>query len=104
MSFRIIGVHPIEAAEPCHLIEVELSDGSAGFDWGEVTQGAPGRDRSNWQVAYDEQELDDNANRWAFFFHYLEFNEPLLTPGGPVALPVETPLPEHLRHVEYDAP
>lgn len=103
MRFTIRGVHPVEAAEPCHLIEVELSD-AEGFDWGQVTQEDATQLRDNWQVPYDEQPLDDDERRWAFFFHYLDLSKPLLTPAGPVKLPAPTPRPKHLDSAEYIEP
>ena len=93
---KIIGVHPIEAAEPCHLIEIELMEAPGSeFDFGDFTQEAPGEPRSNWQVAYDERSLDDSLLRWAFFFHYLDFQRPLKTPFGDMTPPRETPIPDH---------
>jgi len=101
--FFIRGVHRIDAPEPCHLIDVEL-DEAGDFDWGEVTQENPTQPRSNWQVAYDERPLDDQQRRWAFFFHYLDFSKPLLTPHGEVQIPAATPRPEHLANVDYEPP
>ena len=103
MRFDIRGVHPVEAAEPCDLIEVELA-GDEAFDWGEVTQEDATQPRANWQVPYDEQPLDDQGRRWVFFFHYLDPSKPLLTPGGPIELPAPTPRPAHLKDIEYTEP
>jgi hypothetical protein len=69
-----------------------------------VTQENENGPQSNWQVAYDEQPLDDKRSRWAFFFHYLDLSKPLLTPMGPLELPTPTPLPEHLQQIAYDDP
>ena len=90
---NIIGVHPIEAGEPCYLIEVELDRPDRDYDWGEVTQEEPGTPRDDWQAPYDERPLNDTGVRWAFFFHYLDCGRPLLAPNGPVALPAPSPLP-----------
>src|SRR3954471_13442817 len=100
MQFHIRGVHPVEAAEPCHLIEAELPDGD-DFDWGQVTQEDATQPRHNWQVPYDERPLDDDHRRWAFFFHYLDLSKRLLTPAGPIQLPAPTPRPDHLKGIEY---
>ena len=100
---RIIGAHPVDASEPCHLIEVEFQQTSE-IDWSEFTQELPDQDRDNWQVPYDETPLNDDETRWAFFFHYLDLRKPLLTPDGPMGLPSPTPLPKHLESIEYDAP
>jgi hypothetical protein len=103
---RIIGVHPISAKEPCHLLEIELKAPSDGFDFGLVTQEMPHQPKANWQVAFDEQQLGNNeaGSRWAFFFHYLNFERPLLTPLGPITLPEPTPIPMHLEAIEYYEP
>jgi hypothetical protein len=103
MRFIIRGVHPVEASEPCHLIEAELAE-AEGFDWIKVTQEDPTQPRANWQVAYDERPLDDEETRWVFFFHYLDPHKVLLTPAGPIHLPVPTPRPAHLNKIEYFEP
>ena len=103
MAFTIWGVHPVEAPQPCHLIEAELGDPES-FDWAAVTQEEPGQPRSNWQAPWDEQPLDSAETRWAFFFHYLDPSRPLLTPNGPVELPPETPVPDHLANIRYESP
>jgi hypothetical protein len=100
LSPFILSPRPISSP---HLIEVELSH-AEGFDWGKVTQENPMQPRSNWQVAYDEQPLDEDERRWAFFFHYLDPSRPLLTPDGPVNLPPPTPRPAHLNSIEYLEP
>jgi hypothetical protein len=102
MSFLIKGVHEVDAPEPCWLIEVEVDD--PHLDWGQVTQETPGQTRDDWQVAWDERPLDDSNRRWVFFFHYLAFDRPLLTPLGAVAVPPATPRPEHLRNIQYEEP
>ena len=104
MRFTIRGVHHVEAApEPCHLIEAELSDAD-DFDWGKVTQEDATQARDNWQVPYDEQPLDEEKRRWAFFFHYLDLSKPLITTAGPIQLPAPTPMPAHLKNIEYMEP
>lgn len=104
---QVAGVHPISAPEPCHLIEMVIYGyDKSGFDFGGVTQKDPGRPRSNWQVAYDEQLLEQTEDkaRWAFFFHYLDLTKPLLTPMGEVNLPGQTPMPPHLAPIKYEEP
>jgi hypothetical protein len=93
---------PIAAEEPVHLVEVEIDSNADCFDFGAITQEMPSQPQSNWQVAYDEREV--GQNRSAFFFHYLDIAKPLVTPAGPLALPPETPVPEHLRSIEYEPP
>jgi hypothetical protein len=99
---RVIGIHAIPAEEPVHLVEVEIAGDASDFDFGEITQEVPGQPRSNWQAVYDEREVGEN--RFAFFFHFLVTAKPLLSPAGPLVLPPETPLPEHLSGIQYERP
>jgi hypothetical protein len=103
---RIVGVHPVPAEVPVHLIELEVEGPIDEFDFGRVTQELPAQPPANWQVAYDEHELSREGKhaRFAFFFHYLDLGRPLLTPFGPASVPGESALPRHLQAVEYEQP
>ena len=103
---KIIGVHPVEANEPVHLIELLVEGDTDAFDIGEVTQEVPGQPRSNWQAPYDERVLEesDGKIRYAFFFHYLDFKKPLITPAGSLSVPKPTKQPAHLKEIEYESP
>jgi hypothetical protein len=103
---RIVGIHPVPADQPVHLIEIELTGDVHAFDFGEVTQELAEQPRENWQVAYDEREVGQDADhvRFAFFFHYLDLEKPLLTSFGAVWLPAESRIPEHLQRMEYQQP
>ena len=105
-GIQILGVHPVEASEPCYLIEVAVNDPEGAFDWNDVTQEDPDQPPDNWQVAYDEQLLGKSGSesRYVFFFHYLDLSKPLLTSFGEVELPEPTPMPPHLMGVEYYPP
>ena len=87
-----------------HLIEIEVAPSADELAWSEITQPVAGMPPSNWQVPYDEQSLNDDGTRWVFFFHFLDFSQPLMTPCGSVTLPAVTPLPTHLHGIEYWAP
>ena len=99
---RVVGIHRIAADEPVHLVELEVEGNADGFDIGKITQEVPGQTRSNWQAVYDERQI--HQNRFAFFFHYLGTAKPLLNPAGLLALPPESPVPEHLLGIEYEQP
>jgi len=118
-KIEIVGVHPVDAPEPCHLIEMIASDTDIESLMGEITQEVPGEQRDNWQAAYDEHYLDASGSavldpeyagqapagreaRVAFFFHYLDVERPLLTPAGPVALPRPTTRPDRLAFMAYE--
>lgn len=96
--------HTREQFDGLRLIEIEVSPADTKVDWSRVTQAIPGVDGSSWQVAYDEERLDAARGRWAFFLHYVQSEQPLMTPAGDRALPAVTPLPQHLAHKTYDTP
>lgn len=104
---RVVGVHPVDAPEPVWLIEVEIRGTFGDIDWGSITQPDLKKDRSFWQVAYDEQLLQGSGSensRCVFFFHYLDPNRPLESAHGSLAIPKQTPLPERLRFIRYEMP
>jgi hypothetical protein len=103
---KVIGVHAIEADEPVHLIELLVEGDTDEFDIGEVTQETPGQPKSNWQVPYDERVLEESEQltRFAFFFHFLDFERPLLTPAGSLSVPPASKIPVHLKDIEYESP
>jgi hypothetical protein len=121
MRIEVVGVHPVEASEPCHVIELQVEDAGASFDLAAMTQDLPGEPRDNWQVPWDEQFLEVGGGmplepadwraraptgvfRVVFFFHYLDPGRPLLSPAGPLSLPRATPLPPRLAFLKYDSP
>ena len=120
-SARIIGAYKVRSPEPCHLVELEITDVSGQIDLIEITQEIPGHPRSNWQVPYEEQYLHSSGKhpitpdvpwrqhqeselRLVFFFHYLDFSRPLLTPFGELELPKPKRKPRRLGFVKYALP
>jgi len=113
---EVLGVHPVEADEPCHLIELIVRESTSQFEIGAITQEVPGEPQDNWQVPWDEVVLDADGEstvadhswygnlRIAFFFHYLDQGRPLITPFGNVSLPDETPRPARLAFLDYEPP
>jgi hypothetical protein len=104
MTINIKGVYPIEAPEPCVLIEVEFNKYDPNFDWGKITQEIKGQPKENWQAVYDERPINNDKTKWVFFFHYLDKSKPLLTPYGPKTVPKISLLPEYLKHIKYESP
>ncbi len=86
------------------LIEVKLMPPDADLDWGEFTQAQDDVDESEWQVAYDERPVDEEAGTWTFFLHQVDLTRPIHTPLGARSLPAATPRPAHLQSVEYEVP
>ena len=99
---RVVGIYRFAADEPVHLVELQIEGNADDFNIDEITQEVPGQPRSNWQVVYDERQ--SGQNRFTFFFHYLDPSKPLLSPAGPLVLPPESPVPEHLLGIEYEPP
>ncbi len=112
MKVKIIGVYAVEAPEPCHLVELQISDYIGHLDLAKFTQ-ERGYDESSWQVPWDERVLNAEGTRdlpgrfpqkievngevrLAFFFHYLDFKKPLLTPAGRLVVPDAKILPKRL--------
>ena len=102
----IVGVHEIDADEPVHLLELEVTGDVDAFDFADVTQMIADEPRDNWQSAYDEREVPSPSSkrRFAFFFHYLDLNTPLITSFGELGIPEPTPVPERLADIEYEEP
>jgi hypothetical protein len=101
---QVIGIHPVLAAEPVHLIELRLDVDGSEVDWTSFTQEIPNQDRSFWQVPYDERPVPGRPGHWCFFFHYLDQGRPLSSFAGELSLPSETPVPAHLAFVRYEEP
>ena len=106
MLAKIIGVHAIEADEPVHLVELLVENNDDMFDIGSITQEVAGQPTMNWQVPYDERLLEDSNSktRYAFFFHHLDINKPLLFGTNELELPAATKRPSHLQDIEYETP
>lgn len=119
-----VGVYRVEAEEPVHLVELLVQDAQGVFKIGDITQVVSGQPADQWQSPYlevilnaagdeilaDDYEAPNRPELWldtmrlAFFFHYLDFGQPLLTPFGEVRLPAEAELPNRLSILEYEAP
>lgn len=121
MRISFVGVYPVDAPEPCHLIELLISDCVGVIDVRDFTQEVPGQSQDYWQAPWDERVLDAtgqhdllgrfpqqiNAHgevRIAFFFHHLDFTRPLATPAGPVSVPAPSDRPDRLKFLLYEEP
>jgi len=107
LRVKVIGVYPVEAQEPVHLVEISIEGGGVdAFDLGDVTQEMADTPRMNWQAPYDEHVISetDTRARVVFFFHYLDLRKPLLTPAGELVLPLPKERPKRLREIAYEAP
>ena len=86
------------------LVEIAVEPSGAEPDWIAITQPIEGQPSDSWQAPYDERPIGDEGTRWAFFVHYLDLKRPLSTPVGDRDLPEPTPMPAHLKHIEYEPP
>jgi hypothetical protein len=105
-TVSIVGVYPIGADEPVHLVEIRLRGSDSDFDFSDVEQEDVTQPRENWQVAYDEQLIDESNDEkvYVFFFHNLDFKKPLRTSLGELKLPLPSKLPPRLKTISYDPP
>lgn len=114
-TIEIVGVYPVDTAEPVHLVEVLVTDAFDDVDWDAFTQGAPetivdddGNEHvgsaSNAHSAEPVEVLSDGRTRVAFFFHSLDLGQPVLSPFGPLQLPAVTNRPDRLDGVDYGPP
>jgi hypothetical protein len=123
-QIEIIGIYPVQADEPVHLVELIVRGSEGTFEIGDITQEVPGQSPDDWQVPCMEHLLNSSGDeiladdcqmtelpdlwlgdvRLVFFFHYLDASRPLQTPFGEVRLPAESDLPDRLSMIEYDLP
>lgn len=121
MRVGVIGVYPIEAADPCHLLEMLIRDHTGPIHLTGFSQEIQGQPRMLWQVPWDERILNfdgtqdisgrfptkivaDGTLRLAFFMHSLDLNQPLITPAGNVVLPTPEQQPGRLVFMRYERP
>jgi len=62
-KITVLGVHPVEADEPCHLVELLVEGSDDELDFGEVTQEVKGQPQENWQVPWDERVLEKTKGK-----------------------------------------
>lgn len=117
---ELLGVYKIENEENVHLIELKMNSKASELILSEFTQEDKNLDKMDWQVPYEEVYLDnsgtriigdyfnipeDEQTRLAFFFHFLDFQKPLITPFGNVILNQPNKLPERLKSIiKYEKP
>ena len=122
-TMKVIGIYPIKASEPVHMIEMSTEDSITLFDLSSITQEVSGQPKENWQVPYMEHILNQDGTeilandleimakpellqgnlRLVFFFHYLDLQKPLISPWGKIILPDETEKPERIK-IQYEEP
>ncbi len=121
---EVVGVYPVKAAEPVHLVELLMRGIGPGFSFGSISQAIRGAAETRKQVPRREVLLDSRGEkvvvrttelshrpekligdcRVAFFIHYLDLKRPLKSPFGDISLPKPVPRPKRLRAVRYQQP
>ena len=91
-----------EHFEKLYLVELVVEPSDAMIDWDVVAQPAPGLPRGNWQVPWDEQQIE--KGRWVFWLHGVDLKQPLQTELGQAPLPAPSPMPDRLVSVKYELP
>ena len=122
MALEVLGIYTVdEATEPCFLIECVVFDFDGNLDLTDVTQAVESLPEENWQVPWDEYLLAEDGlsgdrgplsgqssvsgkQRLAFFFHYLNPSQQLLTPFGKTSLPLPSERPRRLEFMNYESP
>jgi hypothetical protein len=119
MKVKILGVYAVDAPEPCHLVELQITDYVGSLNFADFKQ-YKGADPMRAQVAWDQRVLDPGTQdllgrfprnvkvsgelRVAFFLHYLDFDQPLVIPAGRVPLPAANIFPARLAFMKYERP
>ena len=67
---EVVGVYPVRAAEPCHLIELMMRGVGPGFDFGSISQPIPSTPSSLWQVPWGEVLLDKDGKEVLLIQNY----------------------------------
>src|SRR5215831_8422838 len=57
MRIEVLGIHEVQAPEPCHLVEILVVGDTPEGVIASITQECPGQARDNWQVPYEERFL-----------------------------------------------
>lgn len=122
---EIHGVYPIDAPQPCYIVELTIHDCRCELKFSQVLFDAdvpPHGIRT--QVPFEEQFLSadggtilgncrygwNNPGVWqgecrlAFLMHYLVVGQPLRTPFGDVLIPEFTDKPDRLNDIVYVSP
>jgi len=113
----IIGIYEIANTPDVHLIELFLDIPPSEVNVSTFTQKDDSLPEDCWQVAYDEHYLckdgvtvigrfgdqfslsKEFTTRIAFFLYFLNFDKPLTTQFGEIALSSPKPMPERLSGI-----
>lgn len=115
------GVYEVNGTKNVYLLEITIEHPPEQVDVGQITQEIKGKDKLDWQSAWDEKYLNEagdeviggfldlpegkDTTRLTFFFHDLILDVPLETQYGKLALTKPTKMPDRLVDIiEYESP
>ena len=117
-TVTLIGVYVVPGEENTYLIELAIKQSPALIDIGSILQKDDGKNKRDWQTAYDERYLDENGEtiigdffnhktlsgdttRVVFFMYLESLDKPLSTPYGDIPLGNATEIPARLATIDY---
>ncbi len=121
-KIELIGIYEVSGQQNVHLIELGIKLNHEQVDIGQFTQVEDGIDRIDWQTPWDEKFLNEEGTevtgdwldspkdtsdftRLAFFFHFIDFEKPLITQDGEMELRAPEKIPERISSIiEYEKP
>ncbi len=115
-AISLIGIYSVDNEVDVHLIELDIKANFMDIEIDEFTQQKEDIDKLNWQAPYDEKYLNKQGTeiignwldepkylthmtRLTFFFHYLDFSKPLITPFGDIDLKSPESMPARLSSI-----
>jgi len=114
-KIEIVGVYNVRRKPDVKLIECIIDCPPEHVDMGKFIHPLNNFPKSNWQVPYDEHYLNENGTeviggfchiptgilftRVAFFIHFVNFDNPLLSQFGKLRLPAESSMPKRLKNL-----
>ncbi|MCH2032292.1 MAG: hypothetical protein MK202_02135 [Tenacibaculum sp.] len=121
-KIELIGVYDVKENKNVYLVELGIKTNHENVVINKFTQAIDGKDRLDWQTPWDEKFLNiegtritgdymdsptdtSNFTRLVFFFHFLDFDKPLLTQYGELELSNPEKVPERISSIiEYQKP
>ena len=115
-SCQLLGVYQVKGASDVHLFELCINTSPKDVDVSSFTQKDDTLPRDSWQAAYNEHFLNEDGTavigtfleqgsltgaktRIVFFMYFVDFNKPLLSQYGEIALPEPSPMPDRLSKI-----
>jgi len=114
-KIEIVGVYSVKRSPQVKLIECIINCPPTHVDMAKFIHPVNNIPKLHWQVAYDEHYLNENGTeviggfcdiptdilftRVAFYIHFVNFDNPLLSQFGKLRLPAESSMPRRLKNL-----